>query len=546
MKVVVLQRQVFHSGRGLLCALAGIALVPLGVIEAQGYELSGRELANGRRYVQTFRATPDGQRVLYSLGRTSVAARAALFSVSSAGGETPVELSRGTPSFVSEFQLSADGIRVVYRADETSFELFELFSARCDGGGTRVVLSQDGCSGDVHSFALTPDGSLVLYLRDLSQGDARLFSVPSDGSAPPELLSQGADHVADFVLSPDGSRVVYRTGSQNAGALLSVPTDRSFAPVELNDPLPIRDVLGYRVSPDGTRVVYTALQGSARRLFSVPIDRALPPVALDGPGGRVAGNFELTPDGQAAVYLADEDVPETFELYHVLLDGSQGPQRISGALVAGGDVERAAALTLDAAGRGFRIAPGGGRVVYVADADRDELLELYSAPLDGSRAALRLNDGFVGGGNVRFAPQGPPFELTNDGQRVVYVADRDADEVFELYSAPLDASTPPVELNSSLDGFLHRDVVGFHLTQDGSRVLYRANQETALSFDLFAVPSDGSHHPRRLSAPTPLGGFQVSSYGSDPRSQLALYLADDDHDGIVELYANPLRKVRRR
>jgi len=40
--------------------------------------------------------------------------------------------------------------------------------------------------------------------------------------------------------------------------------------------------------------------------------------------------------------------------------------------------------------REARISPDGSRVVYLADQDADELLELYSVPIDGGMS-MRLN-----------------------------------------------------------------------------------------------------------------------------------------------------------
>ena len=38
------------------------------------------------------------------------------------------------------------------------------------------------------------------------------------------------------------------------------------------------------------------------------------------------------------------------------------------------------------------------------------------------------------------------FELTSDGSRIVYRADQEQDEVFELWSAPVDGSAAPIRL----------------------------------------------------------------------------------------------------
>jgi hypothetical protein len=76
----------------------------------------------------------------------------------------------------------------------------------------------------------------------------------------------------------------------------------------------------------------------------------------------------------------------------------------------------------------FQISPDGRYAVYLADQDTDGVLELYSVPLGGPAAAgIKLNGALVASGDVGF------FRISADSGRVVYIADQDANEVFELY-----------------------------------------------------------------------------------------------------------------
>ena len=79
---------------------------------------------------------------------------------------------------------------------------------------------------------------------------------------------------------------------------------------------------------------------------------------------------------------------------------------------------------------GYEIAPDSGRVVWMADGDTNGVGELYSRAIDGSGSQVKLNDTLVAGGDVAsfdIAP-GPGFQ-------VVYRADQDTDQVYELYTA---------------------------------------------------------------------------------------------------------------
>src|SRR5262245_52889769 len=98
--------------------------------------------------------------------------------------------------------------------------------------------------------------------------------------------------------------------------------------------------------------------------------------------GNVAGDVidaQLSPAGQWAVYVASQDTEDAFELYSVPLDGSAAPVKLSAPLVAGREVSRVS------------ISPDSRWVAYRADQDEPSLRELYGAPIDGSAAPVKLN-----------------------------------------------------------------------------------------------------------------------------------------------------------
>lgn len=78
----------------------------------------------------------------------------------------------------------------------------------------------------------------------------------------------------------------------------------------------------------------------------------------------------------------------------------------------------------------LRISPDGSRVVYRADQSLDDVMELYSVPIDGG-ASVKLNGTLVAFGDVR-----GDFQVSPDSQYVVYRADQDTNGILELYSVP--------------------------------------------------------------------------------------------------------------
>lgn len=122
---------------------------------------------------------------------------------------------------------------------------------------------------------------------------------------------------------------------------------------------------------------------------------------------------------------------------------------------------------------------------------------LFGVPLDASMPAERISQPLIGGGEV-FAD----FVVDPDGTRVVYKADADTDEVLELYAVNTDG-TNFQKLNPPLGprGVFDR---GFAVSADGTRVVYRADAETDDVYELYAVNVDGTDF-QKLNAPLPLG-----------------------------------------
>ena len=119
------------------------------------------------------------------------------------------------------------------------------------------------------------------------------------------------------------------------------------------------------------------------------------------------------------------------------------------------------------------------------------------------------------------------FLFTPDGTRIVYLADQDQDEVFELFSVPSTGGTP-VRLNPTLAA--DAAVEAFAIAPDGARVVYTSDQETDDQLELFSVPTDGSQAAIKLNgalvtegdvgAGTGRSGFTIGPDG------LVAYVAD--------------------
>jgi len=493
--------------------------------------------------VNEFAWSPDGTRVVY-LADQDTDQNVELYSVATTCSAAQIKLNG--PGYVSEFRIGPTGGRVAFTFLPSAGGDFELMSAPIDGSQAPTPLSLGPAWPD---FTITPDGATVVYRSNVASF-VHLLSVPIDGSASPvqldDLVLPSREVGPAYLLTPDGKTAVYLADrdTDQVEELYSVPVDGSVSPIELSGTLVTGGSLRrgtstgphFALSPDGTRAIYRADAATYEviELYSVPVDGSLPPVRLNAPlaaGGDV--HFNFLPTNTRCIYLADQDANDVYELFSAPLDGSQPPLQLNGPLVAGGDVQ-----FLFLGNPQFLVSPDGERAVYLADQSVDEAFELFSVPVDGSQAAVRLNGSLVPGGDVSFTSglgdQRPHFVVTPCSTRVVYRADQDADEVFELYSAPLDGSAGPVKLGDPLA--VNRDVDPVLLATASAQVLFRVDAGTDDDLELHRARIDGSSGSVELSAPLVVGGDVQADFQISPDGSRVVYRADQDADEVFELY----------
>jgi Tol biopolymer transport system component len=213
------------------------------------------------------------------------------------------------------------------------------------------------------------------------------------------------------------------------------------------------------------------------------------------------------------------------ELYSVPVAGpSSAGVKLNKTLVAGGQVWS------------WWISPDSSRVVYQAEQDTDEVWEVYSVPLAGPASeGVKLNKTLVAGGGLA------GLTISPDSSRVVYRADQEVDQAFELYSVPLAGpASEGVKLNGALviGGWVEH---GYVVSPDNNRVVYRADQDTDQMTELYSVPLNGpASAGLKLNGALPAGGDVAFGFDISPDSSYVVYRADQDSDGVMELYSVPL------
>ena len=240
-------------------------------------------------------------------------------------------------------------------------------------------------------------------------------------------------------------------------------------------------------------------------------------------GASMAGSvtaFALTPDGATAVYIADQETVGRFELYSTPVGGSSAAVKISEGLALGAGDEGVSA---------FQISPDGTQVVFVADPSGGGVDDIFSVPIDGSSAPVQLNSGSE-------APV-TGFGVTPDSSRAAFVGVAGSGAV-ELYSAAIGAAGSGVRITDVASGNASGNVVAAVFSPDSTTVVFAADPGSDDVFEWLSVS---------LAAGTPGTEVQLSdamgfvSLGAiSPDSSTVVYTADEDAPDVMDLFAVPI------
>lgn len=437
-------------------------------------------LFGGEVLAAQFSPLTNSTRIVYTATPNNLATR--LFSLDYLlGPSSVIELSglMGMNGNVLGFQVSPNENRVVFRGDKDADLVFEIYSVPLTGGATVKLNGPLPVGGDVQAaFQISRDSSRVVYMADQDTNDVvEFYSVPIAGGIITKLNS---------ALVADG------------------------------------DVSGFAISRDSIQVVYSADQdtNNVDELYSVPIDGGAV-VKLNGPlvaGGQVS-SFRISFDSMRVAYIADQDTNGVLELYSVSIGG--GPTiKLNTPLVTNGGIFR------------LQISPDNSRVVYFADQDTNGVNEIYSAQLTVPASSIKLNTPIVAGGNIIMNS----IRISPDSSRIIYMADQDTLNVIELYSAQLTVPGSSIKLNAPLIG----PIFGApKITPDSSRVVYNAEQDIGGVSELYNVPIGGGPITK-LNAPLMPGDNVSSDFEISPDSTQVIYLGDLDTNNTTKLYRSQI------
>ncbi len=167
-------------------------------------------------------------------------------------------------------------------------------------------------------------------------------------------------------------------------------------------------------------------------------------------------------------------------------------------------------------------------VVYSADQDVYETYELYTSNPNAPGASIKLNPALVAGGDV------DEFLVSPTGDKVLYTADQDIYGRYELYMVNL--AQPGVATKVSAPLSPNRDVRDFIISSDGTKVAYRADSDVDDVWELFIVDLAQPGAVTKLNGTLAAGGYVRGGYLFDPSGTKVAYRADQAVFDTVELH----------
>lgn len=356
-----------------------------------------------------FGIAPNGQTAVYNNSADAVLYRVPITGAASPQRINPPLTSVSWLGGPPNFHFSADGNYLVYRATLTPTNTSTLYSFNL----TTLTNTQiEGGIGQVESFTISPASNRVLYRWLPSGGEAELHSTPITAMQSTQLFTftTGVDSSWGFV-SGENIIIVGQKESTTRADVYRLPVDGpASAAVRLNDlALTTDSVKGVLVA--NNTVAFWTGTSSDRTVYAVPL--AGPPTA----GKLLAENAyvpELSRDGQTLVYVTN---PLTQTLHSVSTTS---------------DISSTISLTTDTVSAfTFRLSPNSTRVVYASQ--RSGSWELYSVPIGGPLTeTVKINGPLVAGGNIDLLMR--TFEFSPSGMTVIYRADQEIDNVVELFS----------------------------------------------------------------------------------------------------------------
>lgn len=421
--------------------------------------------------VSNFRVSPDESNIVY-LGAKSDGGVQELYSIPSVGGiSIKLSVAIGVDEFLASYRITPNSNHVVYTV--ISGGVFRSrYIVHIDGGpSTQLGLASEFASGG----QITSDSKYLIFIgNDIDAVySANVYRADlSDGSVLKLSNDLTGDGFLDFpVLTADSKSVIYDSYSTVAEEQgLFVTSVAGGNSIKLTS---IQSVGSDKFVGINDQLIYYIAQNmdGKNRLFSVPLvgGDTIEVVSNLGLDKSIItnGSFQISSNGLHAIFM---------------VGGSAERELYSANLMTG------VATKLNSSGRvsRFKVTEDGGYVVFNADSETTNLIELFSVPTGGG-AAVKLNMDYS---NTSNTGSGINYDISLDSTRLAYWIDVDGDFKDEIFEVAITGGVSK-KLSPELQSGEFGTQLGFpEYSRDGSLVLFSISEFEGVYQGVYAFDFD--------------------------------------------------------
>jgi Tol biopolymer transport system component len=378
-------------------------------------------------------------------------------------------VSLALPGRVDAFAVAPGAQRVAVALDAEVTGRYDLWIFDADGSNPQKLATMPTFTtgitttfGGVSSIVFSPNGQQIAYLADVEHDNARdVWTVPAGGGTPVKRSpNRPTTNPADTQLQPkeyawsrDSAKLAF-TGDYEVDRALQLyiadlasnSTLTAVTNAQVGAPPATTNSVGATGNiawTSGGRLLFKAKLASDTgfRLYGIDSGGANLAVLPNSPAGPgQLGSIGLSPDGLTVAFSADTLTTNAYEIYTMPVTGSVAPVRITTGTIPG-SVGQGPAFY-----RPLKWSPDGTQIAFIADIAVNDQFDLYVVPVSGG-GEIRL---VAIGGATNFNQDCEDVFWSPDSSALTFYADHRSNNNAEAFRL-IDLTTPlqtPVTVQS--------------------------------------------------------------------------------------------------
>lgn len=439
-----------------------------------------------------------------------------------------------TRSIEKAIKISPDGNTVIFLSIVTTGQKSEtaIFTVPIDGSSqARRLTFSNNDSGNVIEFEVTPDGKHIVFLGDF-ENKIEIYSIEINSPYNAIKLNQNfisggnvssaCQFSSEFKISPDSQTVVYQANATKRDEfnIYTVPIRRETEPTQLNVPIetfsdgvncdtdeatrvPTEGILEYEFLKDSSSIIYRVLEknqngqqsvyrissqgGTNHLLYKTPAPRFTDSmrffisqndqyVVIKTSEAMFDSNAPLGFSGVdkiLAISLSqerDKTIYNSTEFATILIKGISDDNRLvysvdNEIFVSSLNNENTLSLIEGTSFFDLVLSPDNSSVLFLSDAfSQSKRVSLFRIFLNGGSLIFEGQPLIANGDIIN-------FKLSDNGSQLVFLADREVNNKFELYTKKSEAGLGTEKVNMPLQD--DSDVIDYLISPDGSFIAYQ-------------------------------------------------------------------------